>query len=293
MHMSKTSLLTVSLLASLALGSASPAFAGDQLSLSVERLRSAPGAEGIGFGALVLPSYAQQGQITATLYNSSDRPVYEMAGHLSLYLASQSLVAGRQQFGGLGGSLRSVTATGDPHPSFVGFVDGNWTMNGQGHGDINAMVYSINSDGIWIPLGLINGEFDAVTITSSDLGAGQVGNGASGSSGASCCSGSSNLPAMRTGLGLADGPSYGYIGAMKQALAQYELTSEFRDQIRVARAMTALDTLGRRTSDVAERIAAAREQASQEGGAGLQGGIADSADRHVAAHVLVRYKIVD
>jgi len=291
--MSKTSLLTVSLLASLALGSATPAFAGDLNALSVERLRQAPGNEGVGFGALVLPSYVQQGQFTATLYNASDRPVYEMAGHLSLYLASQSLIAGRLQFGGLGGSLRSVTATGDPHPSFVGFVDGTWTMDGQGRGDMNAMVYSINSDGIWIPLGLVNGEFDAVSISSSNIGAGQVGDDSSGSTQSSCCAGWNGMPAMRTGPGLTGGQHYGYIEALKQALAQYELTSEFRDQIRIARAVTALDSLGERTSDVADRIAAARKQAAQAGDSGFPGGIADSADRHLEAHLLVRYKIVD
>jgi|GEM_PF-2643380 len=196
----------------LLLGAAAPAQAGDQdLPTQMDflsRLRAAPGEEGVGLGALVLPTTAEIGQLSLTLYNASDRPRYWMAGSLSLYLPATSfggLPHGYQQFGGFNGSLREVPQdTGVDHPAFVGFVRGSWTMEPSGHGMLHCIVYRVDGEGLWIPMGLVRGEFDATEIASNAVDGGGFPAGVASSAAAGAAN---QRPSRNDGAGNGGGQS--------------------------------------------------------------------------------------
>lgn len=169
--------LQISLAASalLALGASTPLLANDLEPSNLERLRLVRGVEGVGYGSLVMPTYNELGELSANLYDEADRPVYWLDGSLSLYIAYKPIQAGRNEIGGFSGMLREAKLDNSPHPKIIGFVEGTWSMDGQGEGTISAAVFKLDGNDQWHTTGYITGEFHALELTVRDVNPAELG----------------------------------------------------------------------------------------------------------------------
>ncbi len=244
----RSSALVLSLLVLGASATATSDFEG----INFERLRAAPGQQGIGLGALSVPTYSELGELNVHLYDDQDVAQYWVHASMSKYLPTTFLAPERREFGGISGQLRGLESQGAPHPTFVGLVEGTWEMDGQGRGTINAVAYRIDDLGQNQPIGVLSGEFEAVAI-------------------------------VQGSPGYLDPPKFG-----EESLAFMGKSIATK-----ARAFAASDGFASRPSDLEYRIRQARLQAQQAKGSSTSELPAIPVEVHLAAHVLMRYKLVE
>jgi len=276
----------------LALGAAAPLSAGEQdfKSIEVERLRLVKGTQGCGFGSVVMPTSQETGQLSANLYADSGRPDYLLDGDLSLFIPI--LPFGRMQFGGFKGVIREASSTGGAHPAVVGFVEGTWTMDGQGLGTLNATSYELTANDVWMPNGAISGEFEVMHLGIPDVAPSQLGrvqrhrpvrDASDGQVG-------SSIPSSAL--------QYCYLRERRKQMEAAQLSAEFQTRLMEARKLTDMANFGRPAQGLERRIAMARAQTraskerveSKRSASGLN---SVPVEPHLVGKILVKYKIAN
>lgn len=241
--------------------------------ISLERLRTVKGAEGIGFGSLVVPTWSELGKLSLHLYDDQDVALYWVNADMSFYLPTTYLPIGRMQFGGIEGELHNLQPGTDQHPSLIGFVEGTWSMNGQGVGTISAVAFRIDGDGQPQPFGVINGEFLALEIVLPQVEA-----------------------ASPSGTGDTSPMTYRFLTVNQQAQQQVAASRAFPSIVQKARDTVRDFDFARRPADLELRIREARAMAKKRAAG------ATSVDTepvlvptqvHLAGKILAHYKIAD
>jgi hypothetical protein len=314
------------LLALLALGVTAPVF-GDELdSTSIQRLRLAPGTDGVGFGSLVIPTSKELGELGANLYDESDRPVFWLHGSLSLYMPADFAPVGREQFGGFSGLLRSPMNGQGPHPAIVGFVEGTWSLDGEGHGVLRAVAFKVDGRGDLQPSGVITGEFDVIAIHVLEVDSEEMPSGLDFESQrirdmreldgqpldaadeeyrrtrrlAWRAAQAQQDAADSQATPLVDADAirkarlrYRYLNAQSESQALVELSSDFWSKVQQLRRQSEIDGFGTRSFDLATRIAAARKQAEADGSLVPMVMSQIPVEPHLYGKILIKYKVVN
>lgn len=283
---------SIALFSLLTLGVAAPLSASEQdyESIEIERLRLVKGTQGCGFGSVVMPTSQEAGQLSANLYADSRRPAYHLDGDLSLFIPI--LPFGRMRFGGFEGVIREASSTGGAHPAVVGFVEGSWTMDGQGNGTLNAISYELTANDVWRPNGAISGEFEVVERGIPDVAPSQMGSFQQRRPMRDATDGQLGSESPSSAL------RYCYLSERRKQMEEVQLSAEFQAKLMEARRLTDMASFGRPAQGLERRIAVARARAKASGETARANPSARRLNSvpvqpHLVGKILVKYKIAN
>jgi len=287
--MSQSKTINASLLfCSMALGSMAPAYAGGFGSIQAREMHQASGQEGVGFGALVLPSTSELGQLSATLYDDADQSVAYLSGTLSLYMP----IAGqREQFGGFSGTVRQLQPSPLGSPSISGWAEGTWAMNGNGQGTLQVVVTNLDAKGNSQIVAAIDGQFDAVSVSLSSIQ----------TAGPQPIGPTTTLPVAQMSPQAKGQPTltraYSVLRRVQEHIQGQQARSprDFSRRLQKARGLFRQASFGARTPALTERIAQAlrQAQAQAEDDEVITSLPAVPTENHIEAHLGLRYKILN